>query len=74
VNRYTVIGFYEETGQTFADFQSADDPYSAMRFVARQRGASANIAILGAVRSEVKFTPACEESENLAYACDLANI
>jgi hypothetical protein len=71
---FTVIGFYEGTGLTFAHHVKADGPHEAIsEAVAHHLDMScpSDVAVIGAVPGHVQLTPSCDESGNLAYACDL---
>lgn len=72
---FTVIGFYEDTGETFAFHVQVPSAEEAIGKVAAEMAANvrdlSDIAIIGAVPGEVALTAPCEESGALAYACDL---
>lgn len=73
--KFTVIGFYEETGQTFAYHILATDPHQAIALAVGGDYIDMcdpdDPAVLGAVNGWVNLTASAEDSGNLAYACDL---
>lgn len=74
---FTVVGFYSDTRQVFADHVVADDAESAMGKVARERfkdGSDCQIigAIPGEHQLDVAYSGATENTGKSAYASDLA--
>jgi hypothetical protein len=69
--QFTVIGFFDDTGLTFAVAKNADDAYTAMQIVAAEYEYSPHAAIIGALPGRHELIAACEDSGNIAYAVDL---
>lgn len=75
MHKFTVIGYYEETGQTFAYLVRAADPHAAIQIAVNgdyiDMCNSSDVVIVGAVKGDVDLTAPCDESGAIAYACDL---
>lgn len=68
---YTVIGFWESTGQTYAGFFAAGDAQEAMSLCAHGVDFADGFAIIGAIHGgEFELVPP-SDAGNLAYACDI---
>jgi hypothetical protein len=67
---WTVIGFYDNDGQSWAQHVEATDPHEAMRFVSL--GQYPELVIVGAVPGKHMIVPPCEDSGKTAFAGDLA--
>jgi len=69
---YSVIGYYEDTGQVFLDYIVSDDPYHAMAAVSK--GKPETLCILGATRGSIEVITPGDDNGLAAYAVDLADL
>ncbi len=68
---YTVLGLYDDSGQSFADHTHAMDAYSAMTAIADASESPETLCIIGAIEGHHTLdTPGCDNSAS-AYATDL---
>ena len=69
---YTVIGYYESDGQTFADHINAANTFDAISLVSASASRLAtDLVIVGAIEGEHELVAACEDSGKIAFAIDL---
>lgn len=72
---FTVIGFYEYTGQVFAYPVRATDPHEAMNLAVNgdyiDMSDSSDVCVVAAVRGDVSVFAPCEDTGKIAYATDL---
>lgn len=72
---FTVVGFYEQTGQTFAYQIRAGCAFQAMQLAVNgdyvDMSNSSDVAIVGAFVGNGEFTAPCDDSGAIAYVCDL---
>ncbi len=69
MQKYTVIGLWDDTGVVYAENLIADGPHEAMRKVAA--GNYPPSQILGAIEGTHNLTAACEDSGKAAFVQDL---
>ncbi len=73
--KFTVIGYYEYSGETFAYHILARNPQEAIALAVGgdyiDMSDSSDVAVLGAVNGWVGLTAACEDTGKVAYASDL---
>lgn len=73
MDKWTVIGLYEDTGQVYTEVATASDAFQAMVNVAASiiDGAD-SLVILGAVQGEHELVPPGIDSGTATYTADLA--
>lgn len=68
---FTVIGIYDGCVTTTTAY--SDDAYAAMRIVAANCPDKTEYLIVGAVKGTIGLVAPCEDSGQVAFACDLAD-
>lgn len=75
LKKFTVIGFYEYTGQVFAYPVRAEDEHAAMALAVNgdyiDMSDSSDVCVVGAVPGDHKLFAPCEDTGKIAYASDL---
>jgi hypothetical protein len=74
VKTYTVIGYYEDTGQVFTSTQRATNPFCAMRDAANEPESIETLVLVAAIEGEHDVFAPCEGSECVASAMDLLTL
>jgi hypothetical protein len=70
---WTVIGFYDDNGQAFAEHVEATDQFAAMGRIGK-RLADSELVIVGAVAGEHELHPPGDDNDKIATATDLADL
>ena len=71
---YTVVGYYDDTMQGFADTVEAVDALAAMVQIANTSSPNGNLNIIGAFEGEHELIGPSDETDNISAAVDLAAI
>lgn len=71
MEKFTIFGYYDDTGQVFSESIFAADAYAAMRLIAEQSEAPDTLCIIGAVLGEQTIITPGEDNGSSAFACDL---
>jgi hypothetical protein len=72
MDAYTVVGYYADTAESYADYVEAVGPYEAMVEVGKR--ASVDLVLIGAIFGKVVVVPPDEDTGRTAYAFDLAGV
>lgn len=65
---FTVLGVYEDSGQTFAGYYPGKDQYEAIANAAKDTGYSSTLIIIGAIPGVKKLLTPGEDNIISAYA------
>ncbi len=66
MKKYTVIGYYDETGQTYIDTVEAEEAFQAMRIIAERR--LDDLILVGAIEGDHEMIDPAESGT--CFACD----
>ena len=70
---FTVLGSYDDNGETFCETVTAEDAYTAMKHACRNSKNPNELCIIGVIQGEHELiTPGCDNKKS-AYALDLAD-
>ena len=68
VKKYTVLGVYDDTGETFAHHCAASDEYAAIEQAAKDGNYSSDLVIIGAVSGHVQLLTPGADNITSVYA------